>query len=310
MQAMRGLILGLCVLLLAHCEESSPSREAEQDNSAALLTSAQSEFFVPELEFIRQSSSSITVVTWNLEWFPGRAPASTDAEKLVHMTQAQETLAQLSPDVLCLQEVRAEAAVKELLSALPDHTLHVYTKFQGAQQVAISSRLKATSAFAQKFEAGGEKSPPRGFAYAALDTAEGPLLVYGVHLKSNRGGIEENIPVREESARQLVAHVKAMQEQMSNAGVVIAGDFNTDSTENFGKERTIQILESPGLSWCWSDVPHRKRITWPSGGNYPDACFDHVYLSGVKLHQVKTVTHTERTSDHRAVMVEIGQRQN
>ena len=37
-------------------------------------------------------------------------------------------------------------------------------------------------------------------------------MVYAVHLKSNRGEVSEDIAIREESVRQLMAHMRAMNE--------------------------------------------------------------------------------------------------
>jgi hypothetical protein len=55
------------------------------------------------------------------------------------------------------------------------------------------------------------------------------LLVYSVHLKSNRGALEEDIAKREEAARHLLAHASEMETLYSKSAKVarvIAGDFN------------------------------------------------------------------------------------
>ena len=48
----------------------------------------------------------VSVATWNLEWFPGRKPNSSQAERLVHMSAAKDALIDIRPDILCLQKVR------------------------------------------------------------------------------------------------------------------------------------------------------------------------------------------------------------
>jgi hypothetical protein len=92
----------------------------------------------------------VSIATWNLEWFPGGKPNSSQAERLLHMSAARDALIDLRPDVLCLQEVRDWDSVAELVSILPKfHTL-VVSRFRemgssgplSIQQIAI--RLQPT----------------------------------------------------------------------------------------------------------------------------------------------------------------------
>jgi hypothetical protein len=60
--------------------------------------------------------------------------------------------------------------------------------------------------------------------------AETVLLVYAVHLKSNRGEIHEDMRIREESMRQLISHIRAMKAIYGKIGTLtwlVGGDFNT-----------------------------------------------------------------------------------
>jgi endonuclease/exonuclease/phosphatase family metal-dependent hydrolase len=56
----------------------------------------------------------VSIATWNLEWFPGRKPDSSQSERLVHMSAAKDALLKISPDILCLQEVRDWDSAAEL----------------------------------------------------------------------------------------------------------------------------------------------------------------------------------------------------
>ena len=62
------------------------------------------------------SAEVVSIGTWNLEWFPGRKPDSSQAERLVHMSAAKDALLNVNPDILCLQEVRDWESVAELVS--------------------------------------------------------------------------------------------------------------------------------------------------------------------------------------------------
>ena len=84
-----------------------------------------------------------------------------------------------------------------------------------AQQVAITSRLQPLSAWAEEWKPGGAITPPRGFAFAAYQLSPRQLLlVYALHLKSNRGDIREDMRIREESMLQLRSHMKAMEQRL------------------------------------------------------------------------------------------------
>jgi len=54
----------------------------------------------------QQPAQKIRIVSWNLNWFPGRKDNSTEEEAKKHMQEAQKALKELKPDVLLLQEVR------------------------------------------------------------------------------------------------------------------------------------------------------------------------------------------------------------
>jgi hypothetical protein len=61
----------------------------------------------------------VTVATWNLEWFPGGKPNSSQAEQAVHISAAKDALSKSRTDILCLQEVRDWDSIAELVSILP-----------------------------------------------------------------------------------------------------------------------------------------------------------------------------------------------
>jgi hypothetical protein len=54
------------------------------------------------------SAETVTIATWNLNWFPGGSPTSSDSERIVHMSAAKDALLDLHLDILCLQEVQVD----------------------------------------------------------------------------------------------------------------------------------------------------------------------------------------------------------
>jgi hypothetical protein len=174
----------------------------------------------------------VSIVTWNLEWFPGGKPTSSEAERIVHMSAAKDALLDLHADILCLQEVRDWDSVAELISVLPGFQPLVVSRFREfgmsgpitIQQIAIASRWPAGSSWSESFKPSAT-TPPRGFSFAAIQRGDTVLLVYSVHLKSNRGEPRNDIVKREEAARQLFAHAAEMERVYSKSAKVITLRF-------------------------------------------------------------------------------------
>lgn len=250
------------------------------------------------------------IVTWNLNWFPGKNPASNPAQRAVHMSEAREALLDIKPDLLCLQEVRDYESVQQLIEVLPRFQVHVVSRFKerigdilGIQQTAICGIKPAESAWSENWQR-GKSDPPRGFSFSAIRSSEGNyLLVYSVHFKSNLGSLPGDIAKREEAARQLLDHQSAMEKIYSKIGkvaVVLGGDFNTTPDDpRFAVDQTFPLLKK-GLSWCWEGVPPVNRVTIPGHGRYPDATFDGFFVKNCTIISVDVVN-TGEVSDHRAV---------
>lgn len=272
---------------------------------------------------VAQEAQPVKLVFWNLEWFPGGSPNATPAEAEAQAAKAAPAVAALKPDIFGMEEVRDWSGAELALKDSPDLKVQVSSDFlddNGAkttQQVVIASRQPAIGAWWEAWKAGSAITPKRGFSFAAFQpTPNHVLLVYCVHLKSNRGELKENTAMREESAKQLVDHVAAMEKAYSGLGtvsVVIGGDYNTSSDDpKFSAEKTFQLLEAAGLQSAWKDVPFAQRVTLPSSPSknpkyppFPDACFDHVFVKNVKVVSASAGTPDPNPSDHRPVIVDV-----
>jgi len=258
------------------------------------------------------SARSVTLAFWNIQWFPGRRPNASRGEEYRQINAVHSDLAQLNADVIGMEEVRDFARAGLAVAKLPGFKVDVCANFpprEGqaeAQQVAIASRLQPLSAWAEEWKPAGAMTPPRGFAFAAYEVAPRQLLlVYAVHLKSNRGDIRENIPIRQESIRQLRSHMNAMESAYGKLGSitwVAGGDFNTSLDDpRFAAETTLRTLINNGLAWTWQNVPAASRTTLPPTKDFPPACFDHIFYRGATLRQAWVANTTGQSSDHRAV---------
>ena len=230
------------------------------------------------------------------------------------MAAAQKAVAELKPDVLLLQEVRGWDAAAKLCEAVPGLTTHVATAFEQMipdarpQNQVIASRMPADSAWSAKWNGGGS-GPPRGYAFAALDAGDGRfLLCWSLHLKSNVGEIGQNISMRAESARQLLAHVRdmlALYTPRGRCAVVIGGDMNTSTDDpKFATDPTLRGFIGAGLWWTHTGVPFANRTTIPPEGSYKANCFDHILTSGLGR-PVAFVKPTPGLSDHYPVVLDV-----
>ena len=264
-------------------------------------------------------AETLTVIEWNLEWFPGRLPHATKEAQLQHMAAAQKDLKALNPDIFLAEEIGDWGAFSELVSVVPKLQVHTVSAFKnadgtiGRQQEAIASKLPANSTWSEQWKK-GESNPPRGLGFAALTLPDGKLLfVYAVHLKSNSTsggqGPQENTAKREDSARQLVAHVTDMGKAYKNyqvRGVIIGGDFNTNQDDpQWKEEKTIPTLETAGFWNCWSGVKAEDRLSWKGSERFPATTFDFFFIKGLQKVTAKLATPSEDASDHRPVVFKL-----
>jgi endonuclease/exonuclease/phosphatase family metal-dependent hydrolase len=258
-------------------------------------------------------SRSVTVGFWNIQWFPGGRPNPTQGDEIRQINMVHADIARLNVDVLGMEEVRNFAQAGVAVQPLRGFKVDVCANFpprEGqteAQEVAIASRLRALSAWAEEWKPNGAIIPPRGFAFAAYEVAPRKLLlVYAVHLKSNLGDARENIPMREESIRQLRSHMVAMQAaygKLGNIAWVIGGDWNTSLEDRqFAAEKTLHNLIDNGFAWCWQNVAPGARVTLPPAKGFAPTTFDHIFVRGATIRKAWVVTTSPQSSDHRPVV--------
>ena len=261
------------------------------------------------------AAQSLTVAFWNIKWFPGGRPNAYRGEETTQIRSVHRDIAQLNADVLGLEEVRDFPSATLAVKPLAGFKVDVCSNFpprEGqteTQQVAITSRLQPLSAWAEMWKPGRAITPPRGFAFASYQIAPKQLLlVYAVHLKSNRGELVEDVAIREESILQLVSHMKAMEEAYGKLGSIswiVGGDFNTAPDDpRFKGEKTVSMLTSSGFLWAWQNIPFADRTTMPADKRYPAASFDHIFYRGATLKRADVLPTSPDSSDHRAIRAE------
>lgn len=266
----------------------------------------------------------LRVAAWNIEWFPGKRPEPTHWEEKDHIPLVQAEVAAMAPDILGMVEIRNEDAARVAVATVPGLKVDVCSRFVrssgeiGMQQGAIASNIHPVSAWSEAWEPRASIELTRGFTFAAYPVGpDSIVLFYVVHLKSNRGEIQLNIPARETSTKQLLAHANEMEKIYGKAYrhvvVVLAGDFNTSLDDpRFQSERTLRDIRKAGYTWTWERTPVDERITLPaqpimdpSRPSYPGASFDHIFVRGAPIAKAFAVASSPLASDHRPVVADL-----
>jgi endonuclease/exonuclease/phosphatase (EEP) superfamily protein YafD len=262
------------------------------------------------------SPPTVRLAFWNIQWFPGRHPNASLASERSQIASVHRDMRWINADVIGMEEVRDFDKASIAISPVAGFKVDVVSDFpprEGqdvGQQVAIASRFPPLSAWVEMWKPNGALVPPRGFAFAAYEVAPRQiLLVYAVHLKSNRGEISEDIAIREESMQQLITHIHEMNEAYAKLGdvsCIVGGDFNTAPDDSrFGNETTTRTLRDNGFSWCWENIPFARRISLPADKLFPAACFDHIFVRNAKLNSARVIETSRRSSDHNAIFAEL-----
>jgi len=268
------------------------------------------------------AAAELKVVAWNVEWFPGRELEPEPEAAASHMRRARAALARIDPDVFIGSEMRDWQAFADLAGAVSGLRTAVvsafYSLYQGGfwpQQIGIGSKLPVEAAWAQRWRP-TLATNPRGFSFAALKVPgnEGSrevLLVYGVHLKSNRAHSERdarlNVLLRDESAAQLLEHIDEMERLTYKGrirGVLVGGDFNTNHDGQFG-DRAVALLEEAGFRNTWSGVPREKRLTWRGDQDFEPTTLDYIFTKGLGAAEAFVIPVSERTGDHWPVAIRL-----
>jgi len=259
------------------------------------------------LPAVRPSGDHLRVVAWNIEWYPGGSLDASPEKAAAHEVQVKRELQQLAPDIFLAQEIRSWTDFDRLVSSLPGLHTAMVSSFKlgrevGKQQAAIATKLPVNSAWYENWKA-ASPTPSRGFSAAVIEVPDSNklLLVYSVHLKSNiarrDGDAEKNYLQREESARQLIAHVRDMERLFEDriSGIIVGGDFNTNDDGQFA-DRTISMMIEAGFQSTWDGVPADARQTWRGGGRFKPTTLDYIFTKGISPLRARTLM--AEGSDH------------
>jgi endonuclease/exonuclease/phosphatase family metal-dependent hydrolase len=269
--------------------------------------------------------SRVLLMSWNMEWFPGQSPTkATDETRAAQTKAVAAVLRKENPAIVFGCEVRDLAALKELKLDYPYMacTDIPRTKDEGLgmpiQGLAWMSKIpwKETWTIAFNEMADVADRPPRcilGAVFALPDGAS--LTLYGVHLKSNRGGVEASSLRRERAVTYLVWDFKRRGIDPKKDAIILMGDFNTSYRDpSFEKDTTLKDIIALGFVMASEGMTAEQSETILPDGRYKGNDFDHFLVSeglAKKASKPKpwlsVVTETGKTeSDHHPILLPVG----
>lgn len=265
------------------------------------------------------AATPLKVVTWNLEWFPGKRPTASAKDAEDHMKNARAALLKINPDVFVGVEIRDWAAFDELVSAVPGLKTHVVSSFVDPgtgeirpQQVGIASKLTCRAASWEAWKA-NVPNISRGFSFAALEGKSGDLLmVYGVHLKSNGGDAADVAAMRLDQTKQLIAQRAVVEKAFLGrniTGWIATGDFNTNHDGQFPLCKVTEELTTAGFRNTWADTPKKDRLTWTTrpDSKFEPTTFDYFFTIGLGDLKASMLSTSTEISDHHAIQITVPQ---
>lgn len=275
----------------------------------------------------------VLITTWNMKWFPsGKADLRNDEEMerttiatagKISSEAIKDQLRKAKADLIVLaQEVRDAEVMSNYVNAVGIDGLKVVSvsNFKDGdvpiwQQVAIMSTLPVIDSGYATWARGAGVSIPRGFAYALFDGgADGPIVCFSVHLKSNmnRTGTDienqKNIYKREAASAQILAAVRKMRGKLPNdqLRVVVGGDFNTnDDNLEYVSESTIRAFYGAHFRSCFRDLKKNQKITYLAANGFPDETFDYILYRGFERIISRRIYPGQPVSDHNLVALRL-----
>lgn len=202
---------------------------------------------------------TVSIATFNVEWLgdgdQDRKPRG-DADYLA----IADLMIKTDADVLALQEIENEAALRKVLRYMPDYTGLVLAG-SGQQNTAVVWKRNAVTISSLGPWAGLEVDPGRSRPGLQLSCQKGSFdwIMMVVHLKSTSrfdsttAMRERSREVRAEQAKRLVTWSDSVLRAGKEQDVIIAGDFN-DFPGRKQNATLTELVDSPTLHFLTATV--------------------------------------------------------
>lgn len=265
--------------------------------------------------------SPVRVAFWNVEWFPGKSPKPSPVAVDKQIRAAAAEVRAVSPDILFAEEIRDRAAMQKLA---PGRVFYYCTAIPRPedenpalpnQGLAVASRLMPRRVWVLDFSglAQTPDRPVRGILGTEFALKSGRLVVYAVHLKSNRGDAAGNRQRRQRAVELLKEDWKRQGWDPARDRILVGGDFNTSPGDpQFDGERTLGKLAGAGFVNGITGQPRDRAFTVSGNGWFPPNSFDHIFVSSAQAGRfpgpppwTEVRTFVPAASDHAMLVMEV-----
>ncbi len=226
------------------------------------------------------AQDSLKVVTYNLE---GMRPGTNYQVRLIFMIQF---LADLDPDILCLQEVNETLSGEDnmaqtIADGLADHFGTPYYVFTSNTHIAWDLFNEGVGIVSKHpiLEEGYRTLPqgvfPRKVVWARVDAPIGVVNLFSTHLSYR----PEDNSVRVEQVRRIREYIAEKEEAYPSLGAVLGGDFNATPSSD-----PILLLTDSAADTFYHDSyaeanPGAPGYTIPADN--PTARIDYLFLRNI-----------------------------
>ncbi|MEM7314447.1 MAG: endonuclease/exonuclease/phosphatase family protein, partial [Planctomycetota bacterium] len=233
------------------------------------------EKYLPEIRPVT-IGDELTIASYNVRNLfddlddPYHNDENTPAKPRDELKNLASTIRELNADVIALQEVESRGYLEKFgNSMLGDmgymHIVHYEGNDGRGIDCSLLSRIPVgavTSHRHRVFPAtdGGVQRLNRDLLCIELMPENGsPFEIWNVHLKSNSGGKEVNLPIRLGECREIHRILKKRLEEDPNVALILCGDFN--DTFDSPTLKTI-IGDPPLLTTFFESIPEAERVTY------------------------------------------------
>lgn len=209
------------------------------DNSAAIGAKAK----IPE-ELQLTKEQPLHVRTHNLGFVPSSMSITGDLRPPIERAKELVTSIcgdSIKPDIIFFQETFNEDATRVLCEGIKQeypYIIHsVAPQISGFSSGAlIASKYPIKEMKFQRFDhiAPPESMAPRGIIRVRLESRQGPLLLYGVHMEALIG--EKRAKARFHQLEEIKQFMQVDAEQNPEARQILMGDFNTSRITAWGED--------------------------------------------------------------------------
>ncbi len=256
---------------------------------------------------------TLTVVAYNVENFfdvfdnPYTGDEGSGVKARVQVQAIAKAIEKMDADVVFFQELENEAVLHAMVSEmLPDagyqFVAAVPTNSTRGINLGVISRVPLVSVTSHRWQPFLHPDDPEEPFYFARDLMEThldvgrdePLIVFNVHLKSNRDGKGDprSMKWRTAEAAAVKDATRAVLKANPKAWVLAVGDFNSDfmvAPDQAGPWPAMAHLRKPERKGLFKGkrvlmdvhdhLPRKQRESHPGDAFYPPANFDYILAS-------------------------------